>query len=195
MKQKSHEIKRRCIRISYAACLRMTESGSTLVEALIASAIVVLFLAGMYYANGRGLAMLKFSRESTVVSNGLQSRIEAIRNSTFAEITSSTYISGSNALGSALPSRVPVNGFTEQIDVNSYPLPSGYPPALAPSSIEVVRNSNGTVTVTGSGNGTLSGSSTLQVDFTDTWTAEANGNPRTRAQSIIITSQGINGTN
>jgi len=174
---------------------RSMQSGATLVEALIASVIVVLFLAEMYYANSRGLAMLKFSRENTVVSNTIQTRVEQIRNSTYTQITDPAYISGTNSLGAAIPSQIPLRQFTETIDVNSYPLPSGYPGALDASTIEVKRNSDGTVTVTGSGNGTLSSQTALQIDFKSTWTADSNGVPRQRQCSIIVSSQGIAGQN
>ena len=163
-------------------------AGSTLVEAVVACGIVSLFFAGLFQMNWRGLYMLKSGMDAASASQTLTNLAEQIRTATFTEITDPKYLSGTILANSTATGHLP--SVTQTIDVQPYPSAGA-----SGASIQAVRSSSGTSSVTVAGNHTLPSQSSVRVDITLTWNTALNNTPHTRMLSLIVSSAGVLGQN
>jgi len=172
-------------------------AGSTLVEAAIASAIVALFLSGVYEMNWRGLSVLKTTIESVSVTRVVQGRMEQIRTGNWNQIIDSTYISGvggtvtGTVLSTAPCTASNIGSLSEKIEIA--PMVNGV--ASSGSSVMVVtRDSSGNVTVVSAGQ--FGTATSVQAHVVANWTATtANQVLHSREISGIISKGGITGRN
>jgi hypothetical protein len=161
---------------------------------MIACAIVALFLAGIYDMNWRGLAMLKSGVDITSASELATNLTEQIRTATWSQITDPAYLSGTVLAKSSTVGHLP--NVVQQIDVNPYPIPSGYgSPPLGAATIEVKRDASGNCSTVYAGNGTVPAQTAVQVDITLSWTSTFKSIPHTRAVRLIIAPGGALGQN
>jgi hypothetical protein len=176
-------------------CLLRTSRGSTLLEAVVATAIFAIFFAGLYATNGRAMSMLKQSVECTAATSSLQNRLERVRSSTWEEITDPTFLQD-KILSEPAGGERQMPGFSEVIAVNTYPEPAGYDLGQKVSAtIEVMRTSGGAATVTAFGDGTLATARAIRVDCTTSWQSGGTGTTRMRQVSTVISHGGLAGRN
>lgn len=170
--------------------IRRLCSASTLVEAMTACAITSLFFAGLYQMNWRCLYLLKTSIDGASTSQALLNLAEQFRTSNWTEITDPNYISST-----ILPSASDfghLRKVTETVDVQPY---SSSGAVASQSSIQVVRNPDGSIAITTQGDGTLKSKSAVRVDLTLSWTTALNRTPHTRVISLVVSPSGMLGLN
>ena len=171
-----------------------SRNGSTLIEAVLATAIVSLFLGGVFEMNGKATMMLKKSVECTAATSSLQMRVEQVRTATWEQINDPTYICGT-ILSQRSGGAQYLGNLSEKVTINTYPEPLVYHYGTnSHSTVEVTRASNGSVAVTASGDGTLASGNAVRVDFTATWEA-SGGISHTRQMSTFVSKGGITGRN
>lgn len=158
-----------------------------MLEAMIAMAIIVVFVAGMYATNARVWILLRSSLESNAASRVLNGRAEQLRASTWDQMTTSTFLATS-VLSVAPDSAGDLGGLVETIDMRAYPTPSPNP-----APIRVYRNNTtGAVTTYWAGDGTMTAQTSIRIDVTAAWIGKG-GSPHTRQVSMIISNGGITG--
>jgi hypothetical protein len=117
-------------------CLAHRESGATLVETLVAAAIVTAFFAAIFEVNAVCLRYIDASKEAVAAVHGVQDRIEGLRNLAFSDLMSPAYMTSAQPTPSPSGPRpvslvFPSNSsdlaarVTEQVTISAYP--SGSP--------------------------------------------------------------------
>lgn len=160
-------------------------SASTLLEAVIAVAIVAVFLSGIYQMNGHALGLLKSGLEGVSGTRMLANTMEQIRAGTWEQATDATFLSG--ILQNTSPSGHLTN-VSETIDINTIP-------PLSTTKISVNRDTSGTVTITSPGDGSIPTRIAATVDVTITWKTTFNSRTHTRMMSAYLSPGGIMGRN
>jgi prepilin-type N-terminal cleavage/methylation domain-containing protein len=161
--------------------------GSTLIEVMVSLAIVAIFFSSLYEANWRSLALLKSAMDGAHGTRTLTTLGEQIRTSTWAQVTSGAYLSGT-ILPNAIPS-ASLSNASETIDVNPYP------PGTSGQTLEATRSATGAISITKPGDGSLPSQSTIRVDLTIQWRTTFNATPHSRMMSLIVSQSGILGRN
>src|SRR3954451_5920637 len=72
--------------------LRHSERGATILEAVIAGALIALFLAAIFETNARNVQLLKTGKESFAATTLLEERLEQLRSGKWIDITSAPYL-------------------------------------------------------------------------------------------------------
>lgn len=160
--------------------------GATIVETIVAMAIVVLFLSGVHLMNSQVWRLLNSSLESISGTRTLNGRAEQLRSATWDQITDPSYLRDS-ILAVAPNSGGRIGAATESIEVTAYLAPAG---TVAP--IKVNRDAAGSASITATGDGTMSEQPSVQIDNAVTWTAKG-GQSHTRQFRMIFTKGGISG--
>ena len=165
-------------------------SAFTLVEVMVAVAVVALFMSGMFALNSQSFQLLRSTQGVIAAEECTRDRLDKMRNAAFDSMVDPTYISGTvlTTTGNTFPL---LDGLQIVLQVTSFP-----PPAAASTdakTVIVTRNATGTVSVTKAGDGTLKDQTTVMVTATATWTGR--GQTRTHEAYIIATSGGISGRN
>jgi hypothetical protein len=111
---------------------RHLQAGTTLVETLVAATLVAAFFVTIFEVNAVCLRYIDASKECVAAVQGVQDRVEGLRNLAFTDLTSPNYMMGAQATpspsgpqpvslfypsnSSDLASRV-----TEEVTVSAYP--------------------------------------------------------------------------
>ena len=174
---------------------RRSSSGSSLIEALVACAIVAMCFSGIYAGAWRSLRMLQSAGEGTSASQLLINLEEQLRTSTWTEITKRSYLTNTVLANSTTVGHL--TNVTQTIVLNPYPVPTGYTgnPPIGGQTIEVTRDASGNVTSPYTGTGTLPSQSAIRVDITLNWSTTFNGNAQTRTVTLILSPGGVMGQN
>ena len=117
-------------------CLAHHESGVTLVETLVAAAIVTVFFVTIFEVNAVCLRYIDASKEIVAAVQGVQDRIEGLRNLAFSNLMSPAYMTSAQSTPSPSGPRpvslvFPSNSsdlaarVTEEVTISAYP--SGSP--------------------------------------------------------------------
>jgi hypothetical protein len=176
---------------------RFSTGASTLVEAIIACAIVSLFFGSIYASGWRSLHSLKAAMEGATASQQLMNLSEQIRTSSWSTITDPTELSSFVYTNSSAKGHL--SNLTQAIYVNAWSTSTGYPsgysgsPPVGGQTIEVACDSNGNVTTPRTGNGQLSSQKAVRVDIVVSWTALFNSTPHTRMVSLVVSPGGVVG--
>ena len=178
--------------------------GSTLVEAIIACAIVSLFFGSVYAGGWRSLHALKAAMEGTTASQQLMNLEEQIRTSSFSTITDPTKLTDPNTgVFAQSGANGHLSNLTQTIYVNSNPIPNGYTadpngppnyPVLGGQTIEVTCGSDGTVKTANAGNGQLSSQTAVRVDIVVSWTTMFSRSTHWRMVSLVVSQGGLVGS-
>jgi Tfp pilus assembly protein PilE len=181
----------------YPVRTRKTE-GFTLVEAMIALAVCVLFGVAVFATNQRLLLALKAQRETTAASMMLQERMEAFRGIYFANLAATTAsgttspitMTAGDIVGTVTTSETQLgSSLTETVKVSGYWTSTGgqgYPSDGSIANTWTRSGGSTTATLSVPSNSTLASNYDLiQVDITLTWTS-ANGRQRTRELSSVF---------
>jgi hypothetical protein len=167
------------------ACGRQT-AGATIIEVVLAGAIVALFLGSLFVLNSTGIGIVKAHRETAAANLCLQDRLEQARASNWSEITDPNWIKD-QILQAAPPASSLLRNLEEQITVSPYP-----PPVPAVAATTVQRLPSGQVNILSQMSATtLSGLQTVRLDFRDTWRSAQNSRTRIRETSTILALGGI----
>jgi Tfp pilus assembly protein PilV len=167
-------------------------AGTTLTEVLVAAAIVGVFFISIFEVNAVCLRYVQASKESVGAIQGVQDRLEGLRNLSFDNLISTSYMTA--AQPTPAPSgAVPVSLYypsntsdlaarvTETVTVSAYP--SGNP------TVTYTRNPGSGVTPTASPASVDFSTSTLvKVDVTYSWNMTLGGRARTAGASTILSS-------
>src|SRR4029078_8980531 len=94
------------------------QAGSTLAETLVAATLVGAFFVTIFEVNAIWLRYLDASKECVAAVQGVQDRIEGLRNLAFSDLVSPSYM------------------------MNPQPTPSGAPPGPRPMSVVYPSNSS-----------------------------------------------------
>jgi hypothetical protein len=68
------------------------QSGATLAEAVIAAALIGIFFATIFELNAVCLRYIDASKESVAALQGVQDRVEVLRNLAFTDLTNATFV-------------------------------------------------------------------------------------------------------
>ncbi len=179
-------------------CRNLCVSGFTLVEVLIAIAVVATFGLAAFETNERLLMMLKAQRETSAASMMLQERMEAFRSLSFSGLSS--YATSGSSTPPATSADVVANStisegqlgggisgsLTETVTVSGYMDTSGNCPPTTASSTQWVRNAaQPTGNLISSTANMVSNYDLLQVDIQLSWTS-ASGRTRRREMTAIF---------
>ena len=161
-------------------------AGATILEVVLAGAIVALFLGSLFVLNSTGIGIVKAHRETAAANLCLQERLEQSRAANWSEITEADWIKA-QILQAPAPGSSLLRNLEEQITVSVYPPPS---PAVAATSVR--RRPDGQVEILSRMSATtLAAIQTVRVDFRDTWTSARNGRTRVRETSTVLAIGGI----
>lgn len=157
-------------------CRRKAAAGFSLIDNLVAVAIVTGTFTALYAMSAQCSYVLKSGRETTSAQQVLQDRIEQLRNLQWSQATDPNYLVN-NVLNQASANGATLPKLSETITVNTYPT------ALSPA-IQVTRTA-GTATVVSS-NSLVANGVLARIDVTENWTAAHCGRARAASLSTII---------
>jgi prepilin-type N-terminal cleavage/methylation domain-containing protein len=158
-----------------------TVKAFTLVEVMVAAAVLGLLLGGVAAASGRVSGLLNSQKQAVAASQAIEERVEQLRGVTYSQITTPTYLQNS-VFNTDTVSQAMLPSLVETFTVNAYPTPT--------TSIQVTRQ-NHSATLGPSPNTTLGNGSLIRADLQLQW-QNRGGGTHTRAVSIILAKGGIN---
>lgn len=150
----------------------------TLVENMVAIAIVILFFTAIYAINSQSLFLLSAGRGAAIAGKCLQDRTEQLRNCKWSQLTDANYLQN-NVLDTSPLGVANLGLVTETVTIKAYPLASP-----SPAPISVVR-ANGSANIT-STNNSMVDQDMVRVDSSLTWTTGIGGRTRTQSVSTLI---------
>lgn len=168
---------------AYSHRKRKSCQGATLVEAIIAAAVLAVALAGICVTNWRTIHVLYVDKQQAAASYCLQQRVEQLRNGGWTMVTSGSSV---QALFNTQPSAASnIPGFAEEVSINSYPTPAG-------TAIDVSESAANTATLNTNNTTFASGAtgSMVKVDLSITW-PNYYGPTHQRTVTTIISNGGI----
>ncbi len=154
------------------------ERAFSLIENLVAIAIVVLFFGALYAINSQNLFLLNAGRGAAIAGKCLQDRAEQLRNCKWSQLTDANYLQN-NVLNTSPLGVANLGLVTETVTIKAYPLASP-----SPATISVVR-ANGSANIT-STNNSMVNQDMVRVDSSLTWTTGVGGRTRTQSASTLI---------
>jgi len=155
------------------------QAGFTLVEVVVAAALVAVFFASIFEVNALCLRYISASKENVGATQAVHDRLELLRNVDFSTLTTASSMKG--LLAQRANSSPLAQKAVETVTVSNYP--SGNP------TITYTRNVAGTVTsipVTAD----FSSSTLVQIDVADQWPATF-GNRTGTAQTSTVVAAGV----
>ncbi len=161
------------------------QNGSTLVEAMLGTAIASIGIAGLCVANAQCLRIARAHREILTADHCLQQRTDQFRAANWTQITDPASLSA--LLATPLVNDDSLNNHTENVMVTPYPAVS---PTVAP--ISVTRDPAGATTVISQppAGFILRNATAVQINFQETWFSN-NGRTRSRGGVTVIASGGL----
>src|SRR5437660_11549228 len=178
-------------------CRARREAGTTLVEVLVAATLVAGFFVTIFELNAVCLRYIDASKECVAAVQGVQDRVEGLRNLAFTDLTSPTYMttaqptpspSGPRPISLVYPSNSSdlAARVTEEVTVSGHPsgtpLPSGTP------TITYTRSPGAAVYPSASPATSPDFSSTtmVKVKVKYTWTATFGGRQHSEETETLI---------
>lgn len=153
-------------------------AGTTLVETMMAAALVAGFLVSIFEVNGVCLRYIRSSKGNIAALQGVQDRIEQLRNLPFSSLTNATSVKNVMATpsnGAEFLARNP----TEVVTLSAYPTPNGTNTKITLSA----GASSATINTTDSN---LPNATLVKVNVTYTWTEVFGGRSRSEQSETII---------
>ncbi len=160
---------------TYSPLALRSTSGVTLVENLIAMAVVVTLLGALFAIGAHCLKVTNSGREAALASQALSDRMDALRNCTWSQVTSSSYVQTS-VMNTTTSAAANLNLPTETVTINTYPT------ALSPGNV-IVRT--GTTTTVSTTNSAIANGNLARVDISLSWTGNG-GRARTVATATLV---------
>jgi len=153
-----------------------------MVETLVAAILVAVFFATIFEVNAVCLRYIDASKESVGALQGVQDRLEALRNLAFSDLINATLVQNLMATpsnGSDFAQKV-----TEVVTLSAYPTPDA-------SNTQITRGPGASVTPTiNSTDASLADQpgKLVKVNVTYTWTMTLGGRSYTEQTETIISS-------
>jgi hypothetical protein len=171
------------------------QAGSTLAETLVAACLVGAFFVTIFEVNAVCLRYIEASKECVAAVQGVQDRIEGLRNLTFSDLVSPSYMmhpqptpapSGPSSLVYPSNSSDLAAQVTEEVTVSGYP--SGTPLPGGTPSITYTRPPGAAVLPSASPGTSpdFSGITMVKVKVKYTWTATLGGGPRSEETETLV---------
>jgi hypothetical protein len=173
------------------------QAGSTLAETLVAASLVGAFFVTIFEVNAVCLRYIEASKECVAGVQGVQDRIEGLRNLAFSDLVSPSYMMNPQPTPSPLGPRpislvYPSNSsdlaarVTEEVTVSGYP--SGTPLPGGTPSITYTRPPGAAVYPSASpGTSTdFSGITMVKVKVKYIWTATFGGRPHSEETETLV---------
>src|SRR5207237_8976759 len=158
--------------------IKIRQRALTLVEVLIAVALLVGSFVTIFEINARCLRFIDASKEAVAALQGVQDRIEQLRNLLFADLTNASTVQilmTTPSNGSAFAQNV-----TEVIALSAYPTPDGV-------NSQITRGPGASVTPTiGSTDSSLSSATLVKLKIAYTWTTALGSQSRSEQAETII---------
>ncbi|MDB6152430.1 MAG: hypothetical protein JWL90_883 [Chthoniobacteraceae bacterium] len=169
--------------------LAQSIAGATLVEAMITTAIVALFMSGAFAVNGHLLTLLRSTKDTSAAELCIRDRLERVRNAPWERMVDPNYLQNTvlSSQGDAFPR---LSELIVSIDVSAFP-PSKSSPGAA--SIIVRRDANGIASIFAPGDGNMEKERTVKVTVTASW--QAANRIRTKEAYSLVSRSGISGRN
>jgi Tfp pilus assembly protein PilV len=156
------------------------QSGSTMAETLVAAILVAAFFATIFEVNAVCLRYIDASKESVAALQGVQDRLESLRNLAFSDLTNATFVQNlmtTPSNGSDFAQKV-----TEVVTLSAYPTPDA-------SNTQITRGPGASVTPTiSSSDASLANATLVRVNVTYTWNMTLGGRSGSEQTETIISS-------
>lgn len=163
---------------------KVSISGVSLIEIMIAVSVVALSLGGLFATFSASASLAASQRQTAAATAVIMGRFEQIRAGNWTQITSPEGIEAS-ILNSALPGSQALHQLEEVITI------SEYPPATPPADpIRVRRTSAGAVQIESRPSMSLLGRTVVRVDVRASWKG-TGGRTRVRESSSVVALGGI----
>jgi Tfp pilus assembly protein PilV len=153
-------------------------AGVTLVETMMAAALVAVAFISIFEINGICLRFIKSSKNNVAALQGVQDRLEQLRNLAFTDLTTASYVQGlmaTPANGSEFLARSP----TEVVTLSAYPTPNANNTQIT----LVAGDSSASINSTDSN---LANAKLVKINVTYTWTEALGGRARSEQSETII---------
>ena len=154
---------------------RRTQTGFTLAEVLVATVLVAVFFAGIFEVNAVCLRYISASKETVGAIEGVQDRLEQLRNLHFTSLTTTATMKAQLATAANISPLA--RKATETVTISQYP--SGAP------AITYTRSANGTVT-SNPANVDFGSTKLVRVDVAYQWQATFGGRALNQQVSTVI---------
>jgi Tfp pilus assembly protein PilV len=158
--------------------MKIHQMAFTLVEVLVAVALLVGFFVTIFELNARCLRFIDASKEAVGALQAVQDRVEQLRNLSFTDLTNATTVQTlmtppSN--GSAFAQNV-----TEVVTLSAYPTPNG-------ANTQITRGPGASVTPTVNSTDTnLANAALVKLNVTYTWSTTLGGQAQSEQTETII---------
>ena len=159
-------------------CSKNPLAGVTLVETLVAVTLVAVFFVSIFEVNGICLHYIKSSKNNVAALQGMQDRLEQLRNLSFANLTSASYLQSlmaTPANGSEFLARSP----TEVVTLSAYPTANA-------SNTQITLSAGGSSATINSTDSNLATAKLVKVNVTYSWTEAFGGRSRSEQTETII---------
>lgn len=170
---------------SLTVSARRFTSGATLVEAVVATGVIAIFMSGIYAVHGRALAKLSATRERALAEHALRARVEKLRSATWENATNAAYLRDTVLTASAANTFPPLAGLVLSVRVTPYPTGSATP-------VAVTRQGNGVAVIEQAGNGAMKDEKSARFELAATW-GSRDGFRKTAETFTVLSEHGIAG--
>jgi hypothetical protein len=160
---------------------RITRTGTTLIESMIAATLSALFLGSLFAMNSSSMATIKMARDAACASQVLQQRIEGLRIANWHQITDAVWLRD-NLLNTSASGGTQLKGLTETLMLIPYD-------SATPGNTKLSRSGNETTIV--NQNDALLGENALKVVWTVAYLGVPNDSTITRQTVAIIAKGGV----
>jgi len=157
-----------------------TESGATIVEAIVAAACLITFFVGLFAISSKTLLLLRATGQQAAATFCVEQRVEEIRRLTWAQLTDGAYLRD-NVFNSVPGAASTVPGLSERLTISEYP--------TASTSTVVVRTAAGAASVQSS-NTALANAKMLRIKTLISWPG-SGGSSNSREFTTVVTQGGI----
>jgi len=165
---------------------RNSSDGVTLIEALVALALVIGFFVSIFEINGICLRYIKSSKSNLAALQGIQDRLEQLRNLSFSSLASDSSVQSLMAVP-ANASEFLARSPTEVVKLTGFKSVSKFFAGTADATQTQITLSAGDSSATiNSADTNLSTAVLVKVNVTYTWTEALSGRPRSEQGETII---------
>lgn len=158
--------------------IKIHQMAFTLVEVLVAVALLVGSFVTIFELNARCLRFIDASKEAVGALQGVQDRVEQLRNLSFTDLTNATTVNTlmtTPSNGSAFAQNV-----TEVVTLSAYPTPNG-------ANTQITRGPGASVTPTVNSTDTnLANAALVKLNVTYTWSTTLGGQAQSEQTETII---------
>jgi Tfp pilus assembly protein PilV len=155
-----------------------SDSGTTLVETLVAVTLVVGFFVSLFEVNGICLRYIKSSKNNVAALQGVHDRLEQLRNLAFSDLTTASTVQSLMAT-SANTSEFLARSPTEVVTLKAYPTADA-------TNTQITRSPGASSATINTTDSSLSGATMVKVKVVYTWTEALGGRSRSEQSETVI---------